>query len=123
MKDSALVIFEGHFKRNYIHIQDVASVFKYGIEHFDKMRGMPYNVGLDDANLSKLELAAAIKKQIPGFIYLEAPIGEDPDKRNYIVSNSRLAQAGFVPSWTLEKGISELIKGYTILRNSKYSNI
>lgn len=122
VNDSAVVIFEGHFKRNYIHIQDVVSVFKYGIEHFDSMRGLPYNVGLDDANLSKVELAEAIKKQIPNFVYLEAPIGEDPDKRNYIVSNARLANAGFKTEWSLERGITELIKGFTILKNTKYGN-
>lgn len=122
VNDSAVVIFEGHFKRNYIHIQDVVSVFKYGIEHFDSMRGLPYNVGLDDANLSKVELAEAIKKQIPNFVYLEAPIGEDPDKRNYIVSNARLANAGFKTEWSLERGIKELIKGFTILKNTKYGN-
>jgi nucleoside-diphosphate-sugar epimerase len=123
INDSAVVIFEGHFKRNYIHIQDVVSAFLYGVENFDKMKGLPYNVGLDNANLSKIELAETIKKQIPSFVYLEAPIGEDPDKRNYIVSNARLAKAGFIPQWSLERGITELIKGYTIIGNSKYGNI
>jgi len=123
MNDSAVIIFEGHFKRNYIHIQDVASAFLFGIENFDKMKGLPYNVGLDNANLSKIELAETIKKQLPNFVYLEAPIGEDPDKRNYIVSNARLANVGFIPQWTLERGITELMKGYTILRNSRYGNI
>ena len=121
--DRALVVFEGHFKRNFIHIRDVARVFAYGLAHFDAMRGQPYNVGLDEANLSKLELCAEIQKQIPGFVYLEAPIGEDPDKRDYIVSNARLAQTGFKTEWPLERGIRELIKGYTILRNSVYSNV
>lgn len=123
LHDTAVVIFEGHFKRNYIHVQDVASVFLHGIANFKKMRGLPYNVGLDDANLSKNELAETIKRQVPKFVYLEAPIGEDPDKRNYIVSNARLAATGFVPEWGLERGITELIKGYTILRNRHYSNI
>jgi len=123
INDSAIVIFEGHFKRNYIHIQDVASVFQYAIENFESMKGMPYNVGLDDANLSKIELAEAIKKQIPQFVYIEAPIGEDPDKRNYIVSNARLAKTGFKTHWSLDRGITELIKGFKILKNSKYGNI
>ncbi|WP_353432675.1 NAD(P)-dependent oxidoreductase [Polynucleobacter sp. MWH-UH23A] len=121
--DNSVVIFEGHFKRNYIHIQDVANVFLYAIEHFDIMKGRPYNVGLDDANLSKLELAAVIQKHLPKFTYLEAPIGEDPDKRDYIVSNARLASVGFKPSWSLDRGIQELIKGYTILRDSVYANV
>jgi len=87
------------------------------------MKGRPYNVGLDDANLSKLELCAEIKKLLPNFVYVEAPIGEDPDKRDYIVSNARLAETGFKTEWPLERGMRELIKGYTILRNSIYSNI
>ena len=87
------------------------------------MKGQPYNVGLDDANLSKLDLCSEIKKQIPSFVYIEAPIGEDPDKRDYIVSNKRLAGTGFKTEWPLERGIKELIKGYQILRNSIYSNV
>ena len=118
-----MVIFEGHFKRNYIHIRDVVRVFLHGIANFDKMKGKPYNVGLDDANLSKLELCAVIKKHLPKFVYLEAPIGEDPDKRDYIVSNARILATGFKPEWGLDRGIQELIKGYTIVRNSIYSNV
>lgn len=121
--DRAVLVFEGHFKRNYIHIRDVARVFLHGIENFEAMKGKAYNVGLDDANLSKLELCAEIKKQLPKFVYVEAPIGEDPDKRDYIVSNARLASTGFQPEWSLSRGIKELIKGYTILRNSLYSNV
>ncbi len=121
--DRAVVIFEGHFKRNYIHIRDVAKVFVHGLENFETMKGLPYNVGLEDANLSKLELCAEIKKYLPKFVYLEAPIGEDPDKRDYIVSNSRILKTGFEPEWPLGRGIRELIKGYTILRNSVYSNV
>lgn len=121
--DKAVVIFEGHFKRNYIHIQDVANVFLYGIRNFELMKGRPYNVGLDAANLSKTELCDVIQQHIPQFVYLEAPIGEDPDKRDYIVSNARLAETGFKTEWDLDRGIKELIKGYTILRNARYSNI
>jgi nucleoside-diphosphate-sugar epimerase len=121
--DRAVVIFEGHFKRNYIHVRDVARVFVHAINNFEKMKGKPYNVGLDDANLSKLELCEVIKKQLPKFVFLEAPIGEDPDKRDYIVSNARIAGTGFAPEWNLDRGIRELIKGFTILRNSLYSNV
>ena len=121
--DRAVLIFEGHFKRNFIHIQDVARVFSFALKNFDRVKGRPYNVGLEEANLSKIELCAVIKKQIPGFVYVEAPIGEDPDKRDYIVSNQRLLSTGFATEWGLERGIRELIKGYTILRNSKYSNV
>jgi nucleoside-diphosphate-sugar epimerase len=123
VNDRAVVIFEGHFKRNYIHVRDVARVFAHGLEHFEAMKGKPYNVGLDDANLSKLELCAVIQQHLPRFVYLEAPIGEDPDKRDYIVSNARIAAAGFKPEWDLHRGIQELIKGFTILRNSVYANV
>jgi nucleoside-diphosphate-sugar epimerase len=121
--DRAVVVFEGHFKRNYIHIRDVTRAFLHGIAHFEKMKGQPYNVGLDDANLSKLELCAVIQRHLPKFVFVEAPIGEDPDKRDYIVSNARIAATGFKPEWNLDRGIVELIKGFTILRNTIYSNV
>jgi nucleoside-diphosphate-sugar epimerase len=122
VNDRALVVFEGHFKRNYIHIRDVARVFLHALENFESMRGRAYNVGLEDANLTKLELCAVIQKHIPGFVYLEAPIGEDPDKRDYIVSNQRILGTGWKPAHTLDDGIRELIKGYRILKNSSYAN-
>jgi len=121
--DRAVVIFEGHFKRNYIHIRDVAKAFMHGLANFESMKGKAYNVGLDDANLSKLELCAVIQKHLPKFVYIEAPIGEDPDKRDYIVSNARIAATGYTPEWNLDRGIVELMKGYTIIRNTIYSNV
>ena len=123
LHDRAVVVFEGHFKRNYIHIRDVANVFLHALQKFEQMRGKAYNVGLDDANLSKLELCQTIQRHLPDFVYLEAPIGEDPDKRDYIVSNARLASTGFKPEWSLDRGIKELIKGYTMLRDSRYANV
>jgi len=123
LHDRAVVIFEGHFKRNYIHIRDVVRVFLHSIDKFEAMKGRPYNVGLDDANLSKLELCAEIKKQLPKFVFLEAPIGEDPDKRDYIVSNARVAATGFRPEWSLKRGITELMKGFTIFRNNAFANV
>jgi len=123
VNDRAVVIFEGHFKRNYIHIRDVSKVFLHAVENFEAMKGRPYNVGLDNANLSKLELCAKIQEFLPQFVFLEAPIGEDPDKRDYVVSNARIASTGFVPEWSLDRGIQELIKVYTIIRNSRYSNV
>jgi nucleoside-diphosphate-sugar epimerase len=123
VNDRTVVVFEGHAKRNYIHIRDVARAFLHAIAQFDRMEGEPYNVGLSDANLSKLELCAEIQKQVPGFVYLEAPVGEDPDKRDYIVSNAKIERTGFRPQYRLAYGIAELITGYTILRNSRYSNV
>jgi nucleoside-diphosphate-sugar epimerase len=121
--DRFIVLFEGHFKRNYIHIRDVARAFRHGIANFETMRGKPYNVGLSDANLSKTELCARIKAQVPEFVYLDAPVGEDPDKRDYVVSNARIEATGFQPAWPLDAGIAELIKGYTMIRNTVYGNV
>jgi len=123
INDRAVVIFEGHAKRNYIHIRDVSRAFLHGISNFEKMQGNAYNVGLSDANLSKLELCNEIKKHIPGFVFLEAPIGEDPDKRDYIVSNEKIEKTGFKPKYGIQDGIKELMKGYTILRNRIYANV
>jgi nucleoside-diphosphate-sugar epimerase len=121
--DRTVVIFEGHFRRNYIHIRDVVKAFLHGINAYDKMAGQPYNLGLSSANLSKLQLCAKIKEHIPGFVYLEAPIGEDPDKRDYIVSNDKIEATGWSPEWTLDTGIEELMRGYVMMRNSVYANV
>ncbi|SDU03326.1 Nucleoside-diphosphate-sugar epimerase [Verrucomicrobium sp. GAS474] len=123
LNDRAALIFEGHFKRNYIHVRDVAGAFIHAIDNFEAMQGKPYNVGLEDANLSKLELCAKIKEHLPQFTYVEAAIGEDPDKRDYIVSNQRILATGFTPQWSLDRGIVELIKGYQIIKNTIYSNV
>ena len=121
--DHAVVIFEGHFKRNYIHIRDIARVFLHGILNYETMKGEPYNVGLSDANLSKIELCERIKKQVPNFVFIESPIGEDPDKRDYIVSNEKVEKTGFKPEWTLDRGIRELIKGYLMLNTRQFANV
>ena len=123
VNDGFIVIFEGHFKRNYIHIRDVANAFIHGINNFETMKGEAYNVGLSDANLSKLELCAKIKEYVPNFTIMEAEIGKDPDQRNYIVSNDKIESTGFKPQFSLDMGIKELIKGYTIINNSKFSNV
>jgi nucleoside-diphosphate-sugar epimerase len=121
--DRTVVLFEAHFKRNYIHIRDVARAFLHGIDEFENMKDRPYNVGLSDANLSKAELCERIKKHVANFVYLEAPVGEDPDKRDYIVSNARIEQTGFKPAYSLDDGIRELIKGYRMIRNNVYGNV
>lgn len=123
VNDRAAVLFEGHFKRNFIHVRDVAKVFLHGIENFQKMKNRPYNVGLEDANLSKIELCQLIQKIIPKFVFLEAPIGEDPDKRDYIVSNAKILEAGFRPDWNLARGVQELVKCYTIIKKAGFSNV
>jgi nucleoside-diphosphate-sugar epimerase len=122
VSDRTVVVFEGHFKRNFLHVRDVARAMLHALDRFDAMKGGPYNVGLSDANLSKLELCAEIKKQLPGFIYLEAPVGRDPDQRDYVISNEKIERTGFRPRYSLQAGIAELIKGYRILRNATFRN-
>lgn len=118
-----LVIFEKDFKRNYVHIRDVADCFIHCIEHAERMVGRPYNVGLDEANLSKAELALKIKEYIPNFFIHFSEVGSDPDKRNYIVSNQRLLQAGFKVRRSLDEGIQELLKGYRMMGRGKFKNV
>ena len=113
-------IFEGHFKRNYIHIQDVADVFIFALENFEKMKSNIFNFGLEDANLSKLELAKKIKKHLPNLEILEDKVRKDPDKRNYIVSNQKILKTGFKMKWTLDMGIVELIKGIRSINNPSH---
>jgi len=120
--DRYIVIFEKHFKRNYVHIRDVADCFIHCISHAEQMVGRPYNCGLDAANLSKEELALKIKQYVPDFFIHFAEVGQDPDRRNYIVSNQRLREAGFEARRTLDDGIQELIKGYRMLRRSPLKN-
>lgn len=123
VSDRFVVLFEPHFKRNYIHIRDVARAFIHALENFETMKNEPYNVGLSDANLSKMELCEEIKKQIPSFYFVEAEVGEDPDKRDYIVSNEKIEKTGFKPQISLSDGIAELIKGYQIVKKSQFVNI
>jgi nucleoside-diphosphate-sugar epimerase len=123
VNDRFIVIFEGHFKRNYIHISDVVKAFIHGIDNFDSMRGEIYNVGLSEANVSKAELCTRICKHIPQFVVMEAPFAADPDQRNYVVSNMKLESTGWRPQVGLDDGIRELIKGYTMIKNMQYGNI
>ncbi len=121
--DRFLVLFEGHFKRNFIHVRDIAGAFLHVLKNFDLMKGQPYNVGLSDANLSKRELCEEIKKQIPTFYFIEAQVGKDPDQRNYLVSNEKIERTGYRPGVSLEAGIAELIKGYQVIRKNGYGNV
>ena len=121
--DRFIVLFEGHFKRNYIHVTDVVRAFVHGIENFDTMRGQIFNVGLSEANVSKAELCDWIKKHISEFVVMEAPLAVDPDQRNYVVSNQKLESTGWKPKVGLDDGIRELIKGYSMLKNTKYGNV
>jgi nucleoside-diphosphate-sugar epimerase len=121
-RDGFVVLFEADFKRNYVHIRDVSDAFLFAIDNFDMLNGQAYNLGLDEANYSKRELCELIRKQVPRFYYTEAKVGEDPDKRNYIVSNAKLEKTGFKARRGLESGIAELLKAYQILHNTDYQN-
>lgn len=121
--DRAVVLFESHFKRNYIHVRDVSRVFQHGLNNFEALKGEIYNVGLSDANVSKRELCERIARQVEGFTFIDAQTGRDPDQRNYIVSNKKIEATGYMPQFSLDAGIAELIKGFTMIRNSLYGNV
>ena len=121
--DRFLVLFEAHFKRNYLHVRDAARAFIHGLKNFESMRGEAYNVGLSETNLSKLQLCEEIKKHLPNFYFSEAEIGEDVDKRDYLVSNEKIEATGFKTENSLSFGIEELIKGFQIIKKSEYANI
>ena len=123
VNDRFVVLFESSFKRNYIHVRDVSRVFQHGLANFARMKGQIYNVGLSDANVSKRELCEVIARHVPGFVFLEAPVGKDPDQRNYIVSNAKVEATGFKPAHSLDAGIAELVKGYTMIRNAVHGNV
>ncbi len=121
--DRFVVLFEAHFNRNFIHVRDVAKAFSHSLQNFDKMKNQAYNVGLSDANISKLGLCQEIQKQVKDFYFVEATIGEDPDKRDYIVSNDKIEKTGFKPEVSLAAGITELVKAYQIIKRNQYANI
>jgi nucleoside-diphosphate-sugar epimerase len=123
LTDGVIVLFEAHFKRNYIHVRDIARVFEFGLKNFSRMKNEVYNVGLSSANLSKLELCRVIKKHLPQLVIITSEVGKDPDQRNYIVSNEKIEKAGFRPRYSLDWGIEELIRAYTFLKDSVYDNL
>ena len=122
VKEGYLVIFEKEFKRNYVHVRDVADCMLHALGNFDRMAGKAYNLGLDSANLSKEELALKVKQYVPNFYVHFAPIGQDPDKRNYIVSSGRLREAGFEAKRSLDVGIRELMKAYRMEGRALFKN-
>ena len=121
--DRFIVLFESHFKRNYIHVRDVSRVFQHALNNHNEMKGEIYNVGLSDANVSKKELCEHIQKQLPEFIFVDEQIGKDPDQRNYNVSNEKIESTGFDTEFSLDRGIGELIKGYGMIKNTRYGNV
>ena len=121
--DRFIVLFEANFKRNYIHVRDISNAFIHCMQNFEDMKDEPYNVGLSNANLSKMELCEEIKKYVPEFQILTSEIAKDPDKRNYIVSNDKIEKTGYTPAFSLQMGIAELIKGYQVIKINQYANV
>ena len=123
INDRVLVLFEEHFRRNYIHVRDVANAFLFGIKNFKTMQGEAYNVGLSSANLTKRQLAEVIRSHVAELYISSAAVGEDPDKRDYVVSNEKIEALGWEANHSLDAGIQELIKGYQIVRPNIFSNV
>jgi len=120
--DRAVVLFEADFKRNYLHIDDAVRGFQFAINN-PSLRGDCYNLGYSEANLSKRELCELIQKQLPKFVYLISEIGEDVDKRNYIVSNKKIEEKGFKAEKSVDVGVAELIKALPLLKRNQFANI
>jgi nucleoside-diphosphate-sugar epimerase len=126
LTDGYMVLFESHFIRNYIHIRDIANTFVFMIENYKKCNNNAFNVGLSSANCTKLELAETIKKYVPDLVIVQNDFKQDFDQRNYIVSNAKLESQGWLPIFTLEDGIQELIKGYQFInkfKNKDFTNL
>ncbi len=118
-----IVLFEEHFQRNFVCVRDVADAFLFALRNPDAMRGRCFNLGLDAANMSKLELAQTIKRQVPRFEISCSAVGTDPDKRNYVVSNQRLREAGFEARVGIEQGVRELLQAFPMLPRSPFANV
>ncbi|GDX24814.1 membrane protein [Actinomycetes bacterium] len=123
ISDGFVILFEGHFKRNYIHVQDVIQAFNLGLNDEKNFKGQIFNVGLSEANISKVDLCREIQSIIPSFTYLEAALGKDPDQRNYVVSNQKIENLGFKPTVSLRSGLEELVKGLKMFNHKPFSNI
>lgn len=123
VNDRFIVLFEAHFRRNYVHVRDVVNAFMFSIENFARMKGQVYNVGLTEANMTKMELCQKIQKHVPSFTIMESAIGQDPDQRDYLVSNAKIEKLGWKTQHSLDLGIAELIKGYQMIKNTSYSNV
>ena len=123
ISDGFVIVFEGHFKRNYVHVLDVIQAFNLALNSEKDFNGEIFNVGLSEANISKIELCREIQSIFPTFIYLEAALGKDPDQRNYVVSNQKIESLGFKPTVSLRSGLEELVKGLRMFNQKLFTNI
>jgi nucleoside-diphosphate-sugar epimerase len=123
LTDRYLVVFEGHFRRNYIHLHDISQAFLLALSNFDSFRGEIFNVGLSSANLTKIELCKLISEEVADFVFYEAEVGSDPDQRDYLVSNSKIESRGFSPEISLREGVRELIRAYSMFNQQPFTNL
>ncbi len=121
-RDKMLVLYEAHYRRNFLHVRDAARCFLFMIENYDKYKGQVFNVGLSNANLTKMELADRITKAVPGTEVIAREYGKDPDQRNYIVSNAKIEATGWRPAFSLDDGIAELVRACQVLNRPEYCN-
>lgn len=122
IKDQFIVLFEGNFRRNFIHLEDVVQAINLAIDIPSEFIGQIFNVGLSSANLTKIELCQEIKKQFPDFVYFEAALASDPDQRDYSVSNKKIEKTGFMPKKSLQDGILEIAKAIPMFSSGHFYN-
>ena len=123
VNDRCIPVFEGHFRRNFIHVQDICGAIQHTIKNWDIMKGQVYNVGLSSANLTKHQLATKVASLVGGVEVVDVKSHADPDKRDYVVSNAKLEATGWKPVLTLDDGINELVKAYRIIKRNQHGNI
>lgn len=121
-REKSLLLFEGHFVRNFVAVRDVAGLFAWAIQRDRDLADGPYNFGLSDANLTKIELCEIIQGVLPDFEWTESDVGTDPDRRNYLVSNARIEAAGFRAETSVASGVHELVRAFPMLSPSRYGN-
>ena len=122
LKEGEIKVFEPHFRRNFIHVRDVANAILFSIKNFEKIKNNTYNLGLSTANITKLDLLKKIKKYVPKLKIIINNKFKDPDQRDYFVSNRKIEKVGFKASIDLDTGIKELIKVFNIIKNQKFKN-
>ena len=124
LTDRYITLFEHKFVRNFIHIQDVSSAFIHMIENYKNCQGQIYNVGLSNENITKKQLVEKIQSHIPNTSVTYSDYYEDPDKRDYIISNEKIESTGWKPQYSLDDGIKELIQAYRLIvpTESQYRN-
>jgi len=118
-----LVVYESHFMRTFIHVYDMGRAFLFGIENQDKMKNNIYNVGSEKMNCSKREICELIKARTNFYVHY-ADIGEDADKRNYVVSYKKINSLGYDTTINIEEGIDELVRALKAIKfKTPYSNV